>query len=69
MRTNDEMGLNAMERSVKALLLERRIMLLRKKLEEVIMKYPINSANVLELSRELDSLIVGYYNIKDFNIS
>ncbi|HHW48871.1 MAG TPA: aspartyl-phosphate phosphatase Spo0E family protein [Clostridiaceae bacterium] len=58
-----------MERSVKALLLERRIMLLRKKLEEVIMKYPINSANVLELSRELDSLIVGYYNIKDFNIS
>jgi hypothetical protein len=58
-----------MERSIKALLLRRRITLLRQKLEEVIMKYPIDSANVLELSRELDSLIVGYYNINDFNIS
>jgi len=58
-----------MERSIKALLIERRITLLRQKLEEVITKYPIDSANVLELSRELDSLIVGYYNIKNINIS
>jgi len=58
-----------MERSTKAVLLERRIALLRKKLEKTIMKYPINSTDVLELSRELDTLIVGYYNIKGFNIS
>jgi len=58
-----------MERSIKALLIERRITLLRQKLEEIITKYPIDSANVLELSRELDTLIVGYYNIKNINIS
>lgn len=45
--------------------LENEITVLREKLDSVVKTERINSDNVLELSRKLDVLIVGYYNLKN----
>lgn len=57
-----------MEGANDILLLEKEINTLRQKLDNVVDTGPMNSGEVLELSRKLDELIVGYYNLKyDFN--
>ncbi len=38
------------------------IILLRKKLEQELCKRSIHCEEVLEISKEMDSLIVGYYS-------
>lgn len=53
-----------MERISTVLLLENRIAMLKEKLGEEINSSSIGSESVLEISRELDTLIVGYYNLK-----
>lgn len=44
--------------------IERKISLLKKKLDKIIDTGTLNTERVLELSRELDELIVVYYNLK-----
>jgi len=48
----------------KILTLEDKIIMLKQKLDSIIDINPVVSDNVLELSRELDMLIVGYYNLR-----
>jgi len=53
-----------MEGSSKKLVLENEITLLKKRLDTLVDTDSVNSKEVLELSEELDILIVGYYSLK-----
>ncbi|HOJ09802.1 MAG TPA: aspartyl-phosphate phosphatase Spo0E family protein [Clostridiales bacterium] len=44
--------------------LKEEIMMLQKKLGDSINDEKINSGNLLKISKELDALIVDYYNAK-----
>lgn len=44
--------------------LENEISRLKKRLDALVDSEQINSGKVLQLSRELDLLISGYYNLK-----
>lgn len=44
-----------------SVLLENRIYELRKRLDNLLSVEPVNSAEVLRISQQLDALITGYY--------
>jgi hypothetical protein len=51
-----------MENSEKLILLENEINELKNKLDAILNTAPINCSRAIELSKELDILIVSYYN-------
>lgn len=53
-----------MEQPKKISVLENEITRLREKLDLTVDSSLMSSEKVLELSKELDVLIVGYYNLK-----
>lgn len=48
----------------KLIVLKSEITELKKKLDEILDTSSINSSQVIKLSKELDSLILNYYNSK-----
>lgn len=48
----------------KVSLLEDQIKSLKKKLDSAVQENKMNSDKILKISRQLDALIVGYYNLK-----
>lgn len=48
----------------KVSLLEDQIKSLKKKLDNAVQENKMNSDKILKISRQLDTLIVGYYNLK-----
>ena len=53
-----------MEKSSSISLIESRITLLKEKLDGLVDEEQMNSGKVLEISRELDTLILGYYTLR-----
>jgi hypothetical protein len=54
-----------MKRSANITILEKEITVLRDKLDKIVTSGPMSSGEILELSKQLDELIVGYYNLKN----
>gem|GEM_PF-1061159 len=53
-----------MKGSSDILFLEKEIQALRQKLNKIVNANPMSSGEVLEMSKKLDELIVGYYVLK-----
>jgi len=63
-RTNDEWG-GFLDNVLKNSSLEDEIRKLKIRLDRAVNENKINSDGILHLSRQLDTLIVGYYNSKN----